>query len=108
MNEWNSIIKNENYLRGDLSSFLLLDFLDDTLLDDDREPRSLFELELFDKDDDDFDFELPLLPIPDLLDAFDDNLFGNREFLCLRASLFWWSIILLLLLTWVLFVVSVL
>lgn len=72
------------YLRGDFPSFLLFDFLDVELLED-RELRSLFELELFDNDEDDdeddFNFELPLLPL-DLPRGFDD-LFGNREFLCL-------------------------
>lgn len=77
-------LKRAIYLRGDFPSFLLFDFLDVELLED-RELRSLFELELFDNDDDDneddFDFELPLLPL-DLPRGFDD-LFGNREFLCL-------------------------
>lgn len=69
-----------------MSSFRLLDFLDIELVDEDRELRSLFELELFNEvdEDDDFDFELLLLLLPDLLDDFeDDDLFGDREFLCL-------------------------
>lgn len=84
------------YLRGDLSSFrLLFDFFNDEPLDDvDRELRSLFELELFDDDDLD-DFE-PLLP--DLLDDFDEDLVGEREFLCLWLSLLSKSMELLLLL----------
>lgn len=91
----------ELYLRGDLSSFRLLDFLDEELLDDDRELRSLFELEPepFDADDadDDLDFKLPLL-LSDLLSDFEVDLFGERAFLCLcEASL---PIELLLLLTW--------
>lgn len=72
------------YLRGDLSSFRLpFDFFDDELLDDVfREPRSLFELELFDSDDlDDFEPLPPLLLLPDLLDDLDDDLVGEREFL---------------------------
>lgn len=93
------------YLRGDLSSFRpLFNFFDDELLDDaDRELRSLFELELFDSDDDDEDdlddFEaLPLLPdLPDDLD--EDDLVGEREFLCLWLSLLSKSIELLLLFT---------
>lgn len=70
------------YLRGDLSSFrLLFDFFEDEPLDDaDRELRSLFELEPFDEDDLD-DFE-PLL-LPALPDDFDEDLVGDREFLCL-------------------------
>lgn len=78
------------YLRGDFSSFRLLfeDFFEDELLDDvdDRELRSLFEPELFDDDDDDDldDFDPPLLLV-DLLDDLDedDDLVGEREFLCL-------------------------
>lgn len=91
------------YLRGDLSSFRLpLDFFEDELLDDvDREPRSFFELELFDEDDlDDFEPPLPPLLFPDLTDDnLDDDLVGEREFLCLWLSLLSKSIELLLLLT---------
>lgn len=93
------------YLRGDLSSFrLLFDFFEDEPLDDaDRELRvSLFELEPFDEDDLD-DFEpLPLLlppPLPALPDDFDEDLVGEREFLCLWLSLLSKSMELLLLLT---------
>lgn len=73
------------YLRGDLSSFRLpFDFFEDEPLDGaDRELRSLLELELFDEDDLD-DFEPLLLPpLPDLPDDFDEDLVGEREFLCL-------------------------
>lgn len=102
--EW-SRKQHKRYLRGDLSSFLFLDFFDDELLDVDRdEVRSLFELEPFDTDD--LDLEPALLPMPDLLD-FDDDLLGERKFLCLWTSLSGWSPILLLLLTCGLFVVSV-
>lgn len=92
------------HLRGDLSSFRFFDFLDDELLDVDRdELRSFFEFEPFDRDG--LDFELALLPIPNLLDNFDNDLLGDRKFLCLWTSLSWWSPILLLLLTCDLFVV---
>lgn len=73
------------YSRGELSSFRVLAFLDVELLDEDRELRSLLELELFEDDvviDDDFDFELLLLLPPDLIFDFGNNLFGDREFLC--------------------------
>lgn len=83
------------YLRGDLLSFRLFDFLDEELPDDERELRSVFEVEFF--CDKDFDFELLLLLLPDFGAGFDADLMGEREFLCL-SLLFSRSIELLLLL----------